>query len=99
MSALFSNGTEWEAWEAVWCAVCAHDHDAGCHGAGCEVVLELMSGDHPEVIRAEPAGERHLPALHVCTLFTPCSRPGCSGDPFATERARTIEHLDRQEGR
>jgi hypothetical protein len=93
MSSVFSNGTEGYAWMDVWCNHCAHDHAMhnDGNGPGCGVVIHMMTSDEwPEAIMPEPPGEFHLPPLHLCGMFTPCT--SCGGDPLADVRSNVIAH-------
>lgn len=46
---LFSNGTEWEAWSANWCARCLVDKPAreGRYEDGCPLILDVLMGEEP----------------------------------------------------
>ena len=91
----FSNGTEGEAWMAVWCTYCARDH--GLHNGRdsdpmCDLIGAAMLGDvWPEQWIPEPDdGQFFLPSRLVCTAFTACAE--CGGDPGADDRAaRAVE--------
>ena len=99
----FSNGTEYEAWNAAWCAVCAHDH--GVHdgsNAGpletCQMIGEALLGASydggkwrwPEAWTPEPPGMHGLPSYMLCGQFSPCTQGACTGDPAPDERAERV---------
>ena len=91
---------EGDAWEAVWCHLCANDSPSDRIDGQCEIAMALyVDPDNvPVEIREQPEGEYYLPPLHVCTKFAPCD----GVDPRADERARVIAHLDkvaREEGK
>ena len=50
MSRPFSNGTEGEAWMAVWCDTCTKDAPArdGRYEEGCPLIVTAMVGETPE---------------------------------------------------
>lgn len=84
MSAMFSNGTEGDAWMAVWCDVCANIK-------GCDAIGAIYSGITPECITLERDG-LHLPALHVCSRFAPDGE-----DEYAEVRERVVAVTVRRE--
>jgi hypothetical protein len=94
----FANGTEGEAWMDKWCAYCVHDHAEhdGCtddSNGGCILILEAMCGSVPdtEAWVAEPDdGTFSLPSRMLCTLFQPCTKDECEGDPGAEARAARV---------
>jgi hypothetical protein len=106
-SAPFSNGTEADAWMAVWCAYCAHDH--GVHHVSlvadpdntCQLIGEAMLGARydggqwrwPEAWTPEPPGSFSLPSRMVCGQFTPCTHDACTGDPAPAERGRRVTEV------
>lgn len=92
----FSNGTEGDAWQRVWCDVCVHDH--GMHegsdlSGGCAVFLTALCGDWPhEVWLPEPSdGKFALPSRLTCGMFTACEL--CGGDPHAETRAAIVAEV------
>lgn len=78
MSAMFSNGTEGEAWMSVWCYVCKHEET-------CEALDDIFMGGTPDCITLEK-DTRHLPALHVCSRYEHV----WGEDEYADIRARVI---------
>lgn len=98
----FSNGTEGDAWQRVWCEYCAHDHGLH-HGNADQPMCELIGAaifhqaDEPlnvEAWIAEPDdGRFFLPSRMICLRFTPCHGPGCNGDPGATDRAQRVAEV------
>lgn len=92
----FSNGTEGDAWMAIWCSYCTHDHtihgpDAG---TGCQLIGDAMLGASdpdtwvwPEAWIPEPPGSFALPSRLICGQFEPCHEGRCTGDPAAEQRA------------
>lgn len=98
----FSNGTEQQAWENVWCAYCVHDHDQhdGTYGPGCELYLAgaMLAGTDdyrwPEAWLPEPDdGTFGLPSRMLCGQFKPCHEGDCTGDPGAVERAERVAEV------
>ena len=83
MSRMFANGTEGEAWMAVWCNVCTSEPT-------CAILDAIWSGETPSAITLEPAGTFHLPALHICSAFV---NPN---DPHAEIRANVIAHVNQE---
>ena len=61
---MFANGTEGAAWMRVWCEMCVHEDTCG-------YLDVIWSGDTPDVITLATEPPFHLPALHVCSAFTP----------------------------
>lgn len=94
----FANGTERDAWMAVWCQSCAHDHTMHTDTPpGCELLVAVcILGEFPDEWTPEPAGEFHLPPLHVCHQYAPCDL--CGGDPQPEIRAKVINHTMREAG-
>jgi|GEM_PF-2575228 len=97
----FSNGTERQAWENVWCSSCTHDHDIS-HGTkgdgpGCDLLMAIELDEFPEnwpeAWLPEPDDSFHLPSLTVCARYTPCQRDRCDGDPLAEIRANVVAHV------
>ena len=99
----FANGTEGDAWMEKWCAYCTHDHGIHDHdscGQGCNLIMGAFFGmpseefPWPEAWLPEPTnGPASLPSKLVCQLFEACTKPGCSGDPGAAERAERINEV------
>jgi len=92
----FANGTEFEAWENVWCRYCAHDHGFTEHlscGDGCELVLAAMTDPLtlPEGWLDVPEGYGwHLPSHMVCLRFKACTTAECTGDPAPEQRVALV---------
>lgn len=103
MRTLFSNGTEADTWQGVWCNLCVHDHDyhedGGTSGDafGCEVWLRALNENYPpdvpEFVRTPVEGD--VRARWYCTEFEPCTRAGCGGDDQAKGRSLLRETLGR----
>lgn len=100
----FSTGTEGDAWMSCWCAYCAHDHDqhdgsAENNAGGCRIILDSILAEHDEFDAgeawvAEPDdGDHYLPSRMICTLFQPCTKDECCGDPGASERAERVTEV------
>ena len=86
MSRLFANGTEGEAWVRVWCEVCANDANQDC-----PIVLRMILDEPTPEIIPERDG-LHLPALHVCTAYS----PPAGGDPYAETRVNVVRHTCKE---
>lgn len=83
--AAFSNGEEWRAWSADWCAKCLRDRPfrSGLpHQSGCPLILMAMA---EEVTPAQwvPNRPGSLGHQYRCTEFV---APGASGKPKRGER-------------
>lgn len=52
MTAYFSNGSEWDAWNAAWCETCIHD--AAGPEDGCPIILQLLLGEPTEHVGQGP---------------------------------------------
>lgn len=95
----FSNGTEGEAWMDKWCAYCVHDHGAhdDTYDDTCRVILEAMTADHDKFDAGEawvaPDKPGYLPSRMICTLFEPCHKGDCGGDPGAEARAERVAEV------
>jgi hypothetical protein len=90
----FANGTEGEAWEACWCAYCAHDHQAHIdnYEDGCSLLAISLLDEWPEGWIPDPDdGRSFLPSRLICTAFQPCD--DCGGDPGAEERAVRVAEV------
>jgi hypothetical protein len=99
----FSNGTEGQAWTAVWCEHCVHDHDISHDpdgpGPGCTMLVEAMVGGDdwqwPEAWTAEPPSLGfNLPSLMLCGMFEPCHKGTCDGDPHAETRVELVARVE-----
>lgn len=97
----FSNGTEEQAWMAVWCQDCTHDHGMTHHnscGDGCPLLLDYMVniGDDfhwPEAWLPAPPETNYLPSRMVCGMFQPCVQGDCDGDPEPELRAEIVAEV------
>jgi hypothetical protein len=91
----FSNGTEGYAWMSRWCDTCTHDHEMhDGDGPGCELIALAMIDEvdqSSEAWIAEPDdGTFALPSRMLCTLYQPCTKDGCDGDPWPKDRAEIV---------
>jgi hypothetical protein len=104
--AYFSNGTEGEAWTAVWCDTCVHDHamhhDSTTAGPGCPLLLAALTGETVPEWTQRDGAPFVLPPDVVCAQYEPCTADRCLGDPQPNARegarARVTGHLARAAG-
>jgi len=70
----FSNGTEWDIWEASHCDVCQVDAPWRRNESeqGCPLILDAMTGGTPvEWVAPDPAWPHH----YECSKFEPIKEP------------------------
>lgn len=68
---MFSNGTEWDAWNAAWCETCVHDTSGP--EDGCWIILALILGEKPDEVGPGPCYSPQTVAY--CTKYKPRTRP------------------------
>jgi hypothetical protein len=88
MGAYFSNGTEGDAWQHVWCDTCTHDH--GMHtdtGEGCPIFLRALVGETVPEWTTREGAPFILPPDVICSAYEPCTLDDCTGDPQPEARA------------
>jgi len=78
---MFSNGTEWDAWNAAWCETCVHDVNGP--EDGCQIVLQLLLGEKPEEVGHGPLWSPQTVAY--CTKYEPRPRPAYHGEVVGAE--------------
>lgn len=86
----FSNGTEGDAWQRVWCDTCTRDH--GLHGTtgdgeGCPIFLQALIGETVPEWTQRNGPPFVLPPDVICSAYEPCTLDACSGDPQPAARA------------
>lgn len=66
----FSNGTEYEMWQANWCDRCTHDaaYQSGKSSEGCPLLLTALLGDIPGEWMEQPP-ERYPSDAYHCINF------------------------------
>lgn len=87
----FSNGTEFDAWQHLWCSSCAHDHEMHQPdgSGGCDVIVRALTDRPTPEWVLPPAGEpSSLPSRMRCTLFEPCPVCGDGGAAAVELRAK-----------
>jgi hypothetical protein len=68
---MFSNGAEWDDWNAAWCETCAHDINGP--EDGCPIILQLMMGEQPNEVGRGPGWSPQTVAY--CTKYEPRPLP------------------------
>ena len=76
---MFSNGTEWDAWNAAWCETCVHDMNGP--EDGCWIILALILGEKPDEVGPGPCYSPQTVAY--CTKYKPRTRPKYRGEVIA----------------
>lgn len=61
---LFSNGTEFLAWQQAWCNTCKHDINEDC-----EIVAHMLGGERPVEIGRGPLWSPQT--VNYCTKYEP----------------------------
>lgn len=100
----FSNGTEFEAWQGVWCDHCIYDH--GMHDGtshGCPLLTDILAMDQKiegfeslpiEMVPEPDDGNHAIPSRMICTKFEGCHRCDPNNpDPHAETREAVVKKV------